>query len=165
MGGHIDAASEPNRGSCFRFELTLRALPAAAATTEPAGGLTARGVLVVLADDGDRRDLERHLSEWGLRAAGARTGRQALTELLRAVVEGSPYGLVLIEEHLPDLSAREVLHRLRRRNSEAAPPALLLGRSETDVPLPDGVCAVLPRRATPLQTYKAVLHALRKEEC
>ena len=34
---------------------------------------------------------------------------------------------------------------------------MLLGRSETDLPLPDGVRGVLPRSATPLQTYQAVL--------
>jgi PAS domain S-box-containing protein len=150
MGGRIEARSEPGQGSRFRFELSLQAVQSAP--------YSSRCVLVVLAHDQDRLALERHLSDWGIRATSARNGRQALTELLRAVVEGSPYGLVLIEEHLPDLSAREVLHRLRHR-SEAPPPALMLGRSETDVPLPDGVLAVLPRRATPLQTYQAVLRA------
>jgi CheY-like chemotaxis protein len=151
MGGRIDVVSEPGKGSRFRFDASLQPIQTPT-PSEP------RSVLVVLSQDEQRGTLERHLSEWGIRAAGARTGRQALTELLRAVVEGSPYGLVLIEEHLPDLSAREVLHRMRDRSQEP-PPAVLLGRSETDVPLPDGVRGVLPRSATPLQTYQAVLRA------
>src|SRR5262249_54914276 len=115
-------------------------------------------VVAALSHDDDRRDLQRQLSERGIRVTGAGTGRQALTELLRAVVEGSPYGLVLIEEHLPDLSAREVLLRVRQR-SHAAQVAVLLGRSEVDLPLPDGVLDVLPRRATPSQTCQAVMRA------
>jgi CheY-like chemotaxis protein len=155
MGGRIEARSEPGKGSRFRFGLPLH--PVQHQST------SSRSALVVLSHDGDRHALERHLSDWGIRATGARTGRQALTELLRAVVEGSPYGLVLIEEHLPDLSAREVLNRLRHR-SESPPAAVLLGRSETDVPLPDGVLGVLPRRASPLQTYQAVLRAFSGED-
>jgi DNA-binding response OmpR family regulator len=100
----------------------------------------------------------RRLAEWGVAASGAPTGRHALTELLRAVVEGSPFGLVLIEEHLPDLSAREVLARLRQRG-DSAPPAVLLGRTEVDVPPPDGVRAVLPRHASGQELYQAVLRA------
>jgi CheY-like chemotaxis protein len=155
MGGSIDVLSESGEGSRFRFALCLDPAP----TPSPRG---ARTVLVVLSQDEPRHALQRHLADWGIRAAGAGTGRQALTELLRAVVEGSPYALVLIEEHLPDLSAREVLHRLRDR-SEELPPALLLGRSDTDLPLPEGVRGVLPRCATPLQTYQAVLRAFAGE--
>jgi hypothetical protein len=66
---------------------------------------------------------------------------------------------VLIEEHLPDLSAREVLQRLRDR-SDCPPPALLFGHTENDLPLPDGVCAVLPRGVCAVQLQQVVLRAI-----
>jgi CheY-like chemotaxis protein len=151
MGGRIEVASEPGRGSCFSLSLPLE--PAEAAPPE-----VRRHVLVVLAGDDERDEVVGFLATWGLPATAARTGRQALTELLRAVVEGAPFGLVVIEEHLPDLSAREVLHRLRDRSD--TPPVVLLGLTESDVPLPDGVRAVLPHRAAGPQLRQAVLNSL-----
>jgi DNA-binding response OmpR family regulator len=119
-----------------------------------------------VASDEERVALEGHLTGWGFQAVGAPTGRAALAELLRAGVEGTPFALVLIAEHLPDLSAREVLRRLRGRLA-AAPPAILLGHSEKDLPAPAGFAAVLPRpvaAADLRQTVRQVLKSSRRSD-
>jgi PAS domain S-box-containing protein len=147
MGGHLDVRSQPGQGSSFRFRLSVEA-------AEPGPG-DGQSVLLALASDSERRRLETLLTGWGHEVVGVSTGRTALAELVQAVVEGCPFGLVLIEEHLPDLSAREVLHRLQQR-SGATPPAILLGRSEHDLPMPAGIAAVLPHCAAPLQLREVV---------
>ncbi len=151
MGGRLDVQSQPGRGSTFRFCLHLEPAEPAAAD--------GRCVLLALAGDEERRRLKDLLTGWGHEVVAVPTGRAALAELLRAVVEGCPFGLVIIEEHLPDLSAREVLHRLQQR-SGAAPPAILLGRSEHDLPPPAGIAAVLPRCAAPLHLREVVRQQL-----
>jgi PAS domain S-box-containing protein len=152
MGGRIDVESKPGRGSTFRFRVPLPQ------ETEPMPAGPG-AVLVVLGSDEERCTLEGHLTTWGMQAAGVPTGRAALAELLRAGVEGNPYSLVLIAEHLPDLSAREVLRRLCGR-LDSPPPAILLGHTEKDLPAPAGFTAVLSRPATPAELSQAVRQAL-----
>ncbi len=153
MGGRIEAESKPGRGSTFRFQI---ALPEDSAM--PAGPGAA---LVVLSSDEERSALEAHLSAWGYQAVGVATGRAALAELLRAAVEGNPFSLLLIAEHLPDLSAREVLRRLRSAH-DAPLPAILLGHSEKDLPAPAGFVAVLSRPASAHELRQAVRQALAR---
>jgi CheY-like chemotaxis protein len=119
-------------------------------------------VLVVLSSDEEREAVLASLTAWGFRVLGVPSGRAALTELLRAGVEGNPFALVLIAEHLPDLSAREVLRRLRGR-LDTAPPAILLGHSEQDLPAPAGFSVVLARPAVPAELRQAVRQALSHE--
>ena len=154
MGGRIEVESRPRRGSTFRFHVGLQPegerLPAESAA-----------VLVVLACEEERQTAQAHLRGWGFRAVGASTGRAALAELMRAGVEGNPFALVLIAEHLPDLSAREVLRRLGGR-LDVSPQAILLGHSEKDLPAPAGFCAVLSRPAVPNELRRAVRQALAR---
>jgi PAS domain S-box-containing protein len=150
MGGRIEVDSRAGKGSTFRFHLGLETAPAPA---------TPRSVLIVMSRADECLALEQQLTRWGIPSTGVRSGRAALTELLGAVVQGNSFALVLIEEHLPDLSAREILQRLRHR-SDCPPPALLLGHTENDLPLPDGVCAVLPRDLPAEQLYPVVLRAM-----
>jgi two-component system sensor histidine kinase/response regulator len=148
MDGRIDVDSRPGWGSTFRFHVVLDE----DSETVPAGP---GAVLVVVGSDEERHTLEEHLTAWGVRVVGASTGRAALAELLRAGVEGNPFALVLIAEHLPDLSAREVLRRLRGP-LDTPPPAILLGHSEKDLPAPAGFTAVLSRPVVPAELRHAV---------
>ncbi|MGD9713559.1 MAG: ATP-binding protein [Thermomicrobiales bacterium] len=153
MGGRLEVQSHPGKGSTFYFALALETADAT---------VRQRSVLVVLACEEEREKVKKCFIEGGIQTTAVGTGRAALTELLRAVVQGSPFGLVLIEEHLPDLSAREMFQRLRDR-SDSLPLAVLVGHSETDLPLPEGVCSVLSRPVTPLQLYQVVLKAIAPE--
>jgi CheY-like chemotaxis protein len=155
MGGRIEVESKPGRGSTFRFSVGLHH-----DGETPSSGAA---VLVVLSNDEERRSVEGHLTDWGYQAVGVSTGRDALAELLRAAVEGNPFSLLLIAEHLPDLSAREVLRRLRGRH-DAPPPAILLGHSEMDLPGPAGFVAVLSRPASAGELRQAVRQALSQGE-
>jgi len=120
-------------------------------------------ILVVLAAEQERHALVQHLTAWGYQAVGVPTGRAALAALLRAVVEGNSFALVLVAEHLPDLSAREVLRRLRER-VDCPPLAILLGHSEKDLPAPSGFAAVLSRPAVPAELRQAVRQALARSD-
>jgi PAS domain S-box-containing protein len=152
MGGQIEVDSRPGRGSTFRFGVALEQ----DSETMPADP---GAVMVALASSEELRALESQLTAWGFRVVGAPTGSAALAELMRAGVAGDSFALVLIAEHLPDLSAREMLRRLRGR-LDSPPPAILLGHSEKDQPAPAGFAAVLSRPVAALELRQAIRQVL-----
>lgn len=142
MGGSLSLDASPRQGSMFRV-----VLPFGSATEAP-GPLP---VLVVLADAAERAALESALAGLGLSAVGASTGKAALAELLRAVVSGRPFGLVVLEEQLAgwEGSAEDWLHQARGRSDWRGGVLLLRDGEPPGGNRPAGVTAVMPRHEAP----------------
>ena len=89
MGGSIQVASEPGKGSTFWLELTLEKAPA---TTELPPPATLRGLRVLVVDDNstNRFILRRQLQSWGAQPGEARSGAEAL-EVLHRAADSEPF--------------------------------------------------------------------------
>ncbi|MBF0461248.1 MAG: response regulator [Magnetococcales bacterium] len=99
MGGQIEVESQPNEGSCFRFQVQMQAAVPAEPDAPPRPPLRFRTVLVV-DDNATAREILRHsLQRWGLQVEVVTSGEAALA-LLQA---GCRYDLFLIDLRLPGL--------------------------------------------------------------
>jgi len=130
MGGTIQVASEPGKGSTFWLELTLE--KAAAAAELPPPSATLRGLRVLVVDDNptNRFILRRQLESWGAQPCEARSGAEAL-EMLRQADGGEPFQLVLLDMHMPDMDGAATARAIKWDLGLAALPLVLLSSSRT----------------------------------
>jgi signal transduction histidine kinase/CheY-like chemotaxis protein len=126
MGGTIHVVSEPGVGSSFGVTARF-GLQSAAATRETAG-LTCGGmpVLVVTNNALNREILTDQLSARSVRAGSTQTGSEALAALYAATVRADPYGRVIIDNWLPDMSGMELAHAIESVRTQADLQLVLL---------------------------------------
>jgi two-component system, sensor histidine kinase and response regulator len=127
MGGAIRVNSTPGVGSRFSFTVTRGvADPATAPVAPPAAALQQVRVMVV-DDSATARDaLVEMLGSFGVTAHAACSGEQSLYLLARAVDEGQPYQVVLMDYMMPGWDGVETIRRIHADPRLAAPPAILM---------------------------------------
>jgi len=127
MGGRIGVESEAGRGSTFHFTmrcarspqpLTRHALPAADLRDLP--------VLVVDDNATNRRILNEMLVHWQMRPTTVNGGEAALGCLLHAVAAGTPFPLVLIDAHMPEMDGFELADRITHTPALAGATIMML---------------------------------------
>jgi len=125
MGGDIGVDSEPGRGSCFHFSLSLGLQ--SEATLAPLDA-EMHGMRVLVVDDhaAARELLCTLATAFGLQAAMAADGAAALQVVAQADAEDRPFKLLLLDWHMPGLDGIACLERLGHAAGRHAPPTVLM---------------------------------------
>ena len=105
MGGEISADSSVGTGSTFSFTLTLPLDKEAPIEVSVAGNLKNVRVLVLHRHDKMRDVLTEQIGACGARTTGLATGAAAVSELHAAGEAGEPYGIAVVQQDIPDMTA------------------------------------------------------------
>lgn len=161
MGGTISVVSEPGVGSTFGFEVVVQAVPGAGqAALSGTPALAGLRVLVIEDKAVSRRVMVAHVERWGMLAAEAASGPEALLALDR----GARFDIVLVDKSLPGMDGAELAARIAERALEPKPKLILLsslGRRPADGARLESIFAAsLTKPVRPRALLDAVVAAL-----
>ncbi len=134
MGGSIDVASEPGAGSKFRFTARFGLQPSAADRTRTPLQPRAGGPALVVVDNALNREiLDDQLSAGNIPVTHAQTGLAALGALRTAAFHKEPFGLVIIDHSLPDMTGVELANAIKTASEGVEPQIILLTSFDQDL--------------------------------
>ena len=126
MGGDVGAESVHGQGSRFWVTLPLAYGAPAPRRELPATGLHGGRVLVVDDNHTAATVLCDMLESLGFEAEQTHSGADALVAVRRAVEQGRPHGLLLLDWHMPGMDGIELARRIRAMGIGQVPQMLMI---------------------------------------
>jgi len=128
MGGRIWVESAAGRGSTFHFTARF----GKAAAKSPAGIRATPAILenlrVLIVDDNatNRQILQKNLEYWRMIPSSAAGASEALDLLHRATSDGVPFGLLIVDCHMPETDGFMLVEEIRKSPALAGLVAVML---------------------------------------
>jgi len=131
MGGTIGVVSALGKGSTFWFELSLRRAPSRDGAARPGTVTSLVGRRALIVDDNatNRMILRRQLSSWGVEAAEAVDGLEALAAVAAAVDAGQLFDFGVLDLNMPGMDGLELASRFKGEETTSPMVLFLLSSS------------------------------------
>ncbi len=169
MGGKIWVESRLAGGSQFHFAIPLREGVRQGPSLGDVSPAALVGVKVLIIDDNrtNRRILEGMLAGWGMNAASAAGGDDALRMIGEAGALKEPYRLILTDMHMPKMDGFDVVQQLHKNGAFSAATVMMLSsgghRGDTDRCRELGIAAYLLKPVRQSELQAAILRGLGTE--
>jgi two-component system sensor histidine kinase/response regulator len=166
MGGEIAVTSILGEGSKFSFTIRLEPAPEGIEEQSGRGAVYVGGTRVLVVDDNEtnRMILNEMLSNWGMTPVLADSGDQAIAELHEAHQLGSPFGLIVSDVNMPEMSGYDFVQQVRDGSDCADTPIIILtsGGREGDAVLRDqlGISEKLMKPVKQSELFDSVVRTL-----
>ena len=168
MDGTITVTSEPGKGSCFTFYITLIVPNKAIQGPTRYAGTPAR-ILVVDDNDAARRMLRSILSSMQFKTDSAGSADEAYSMLLDAQEGDDPYRLVVVDWHMPGVNGIEATKEILNKLKLTPPPDVFItsamGHTEV-IPLAEkaGAVGVLYKPINKSTLFDTIMNTLHCKE-
>jgi PAS domain S-box-containing protein len=165
MNGVMWVESEVGRGSTFHFTAHFgQPHPSTAKPVEPEP-VKLRDLPVLVVDDNatNRKILEEMIANWRMKPVAAANGPAAIETLHRARKNGTPFRLVLLDGHMPEMDGFEVAARVKQDPHLHSTQVILLtsaGRSDDVARARVAGVAALSKPVKQSELWDAIVTAL-----
>lgn len=128
MGGEIKVHSVVDQGSEFQFYARLRRAEEHVEDQQRRGVVVVGGTRVLVVDDNrtNRTILSEMLSNWGMVPSSCESGDDALESLRKAAGNERPFGLIISDVNMPEMSGYDFVKYLREDESISNTPVVVL---------------------------------------
>jgi signal transduction histidine kinase/CheY-like chemotaxis protein len=163
MGGSLQVASQPGKGSRFEITIELPRDPQGAAARAPAASLAGMRVLIVDPSETSRNFVSAELGSSGVITGLAGGGEQALAAMRAAGQAGEPFDAVLIDYHLPDTEGESLALEIKSDPNFASTALIAFtsvsGQRYASRILLFGFVAIVVKPVRPSQLFRALAQA------
>lgn len=141
MGGHIEVASKPGKGSTFSFVIRLlKTEPERYSSDKVLATVRQKKLLVVDDNDTNRKILSGLLQHLGIQCELAVSGKMAYDLLRQKQKTATPFDIMLLDYHMPDLDGLQLVKKLCTENSDLPMPKIVLLSSDDVTLSRDNLC-------------------------
>ncbi len=164
MGGTLELASVPGKGSTFRFRVPLENTSGTSPSMTDASRRNLRDLRVLIVDDNEtcRSVLLEQITSWGMKVASAEDGFRAIEMLRRESAGNKPFDLVILDMQMPGINGLAVAKFIQTDQSIVDVKIIMLTGLSIDVSEAQeaGIAACVSKPVRQSQIYDVLVETI-----
>jgi len=168
MDGSIGVESEKGKGSRFWFKVPFKRSRVSQGLGIPQKSLKGLRVCIVDENKTNRMVLQHYITNWGMKAVSVVDADQALNMFQVVSDWGTPFDLVILDQHIPGVSGLELAHMIKRDPTLRSMKLILLSsvgkKGDAKKTQDAGISGYLPKPVRQAELYQCITMVMGLEE-